>query len=108
MAAFCGWSCASALKYIRWIAAQANADSDLSEQVPTHLLHPATRQKWVDRWAAVAIPSLWSHGMYLILADELGLTRANDAVTAPSDDRAGIRQMDRWSRQWMESIRTEL
>jgi GH15 family glucan-1,4-alpha-glucosidase len=55
------------------MAAQANADGDLPEQVPTHLLNPASRQEWVHRWGVVATPLLWSHGMYLILADELGL-----------------------------------
>lgn len=80
LSALLGWNLAvrgdtqAALRYLRWMAAQANADGDLPEQVPTHLLHPANRQEWVDRWGAVATPLLWSHGMYLILADELGLT----------------------------------
>ncbi|MDQ6883333.1 MAG: glycoside hydrolase family 15 protein [Candidatus Dormibacteraeota bacterium] len=87
LSALLGWNLAvrgdtkGALKSLRWMAAQANAEGDLPEQVPTHLLHPASRQEWVDRWGTVATPLLWSHGMYLILADELGLTRSNDPLT---------------------------
>ena len=40
---------------------------------PDHLLHPDIAPEWIDRWGPVATPLLWSHGMYLILADELGL-----------------------------------
>ena len=42
--------------------------------MPHHLLHPGSRDEWVARWGPVASPLLWSHGMYLILADELGIT----------------------------------
>jgi isomaltose glucohydrolase len=48
---------------------------DLPEQVDHHLLHPDSRAEWIARWGSVASPLLWSHGMYLILADELGITR---------------------------------
>jgi hypothetical protein len=41
------------------------------------LLHPGSRNEWVARWGTVASPLLWSHGMYLILADELGFTIAD-------------------------------
>jgi isomaltose glucohydrolase len=83
LSALLGWNLAvrgdapAALEYLRWIAAQADAAGDLPEQVPTELLHPASRREWVDRWGAVASPLLWSHGMYLILADELGVTERN-------------------------------
>ncbi|QNK80403.1 glycoside hydrolase family 15 protein [Nakamurella sp. PAMC28650] len=60
-------------KYLRWAAAQAEANGDLPEQVPGHLLHPEHRQEWITRWGTVATPLLWSHAMYLILAHELGL-----------------------------------
>lgn len=81
LSALLGWNLAvrgdaqAALKYLRWMAAQARADGDLPEQVSTHMLHPATWQEWVERWGTVATPLLWSHGMYLILADELGFMR---------------------------------
>lgn len=79
LAALLGWNLAArgdtdgALRHLRWIAAQTNADGDLPEQVDHHLLHPETKAEWVARWGDVASPLLWSHGMYLILADELGL-----------------------------------
>jgi GH15 family glucan-1,4-alpha-glucosidase len=79
LSALLGWNLAArgdaagGLRYLRWIAAQADADGHLPEQVPHHLLHPGSRAEWVVRWGPVASPLLWSHGMYLILADELGL-----------------------------------
>jgi GH15 family glucan-1,4-alpha-glucosidase len=80
LSALLGWNYAangdraSALRHLRWVAAQATPGGHLPEQVPTHLLHPQSRDQWIDRWGTVATPLLWSHGMYLILADELGLT----------------------------------
>ncbi|HEY3437096.1 MAG TPA: glycoside hydrolase family 15 protein [Actinotalea sp.] len=74
-----GWNLAvagdrdGALRHLRWVLAHATPTGDLPEQVPDHLLHPESRQEWLDRWGPVATPLLWSHGMLLILADELGL-----------------------------------
>ncbi|MBP2326992.1 GH15 family glucan-1,4-alpha-glucosidase [Kibdelosporangium banguiense] len=79
LSALLGWNLAArgdldgALRHLRWIAAQADADGHMPEQVPHHLLHPGSRDEWIARWGTVANPLLWSHGMYLILADELGL-----------------------------------
>jgi GH15 family glucan-1,4-alpha-glucosidase len=79
LSALLGWNLAArgdlegALRHLRWIAAQADEDGHLPEQVPHHLLHPGSRDEWVARWGPVANPLLWSHGMYLILADELGI-----------------------------------
>ncbi|SNT54634.1 Glycosyl hydrolases family 15 [Asanoa hainanensis] len=79
LSALLGWNLAragdraGAWRHLSWIADQATADGELPEQVPHHLLHPASRQEWLDRWGPVATPLLWSHGMYLILADELGV-----------------------------------
>ena len=79
LSALLGWNKASAgdfqgaWRHLRWIAEQATPDGDLPEQVPDHLCHPDRVQEWLDRWGPVATPLLWSHGMYLILADELGL-----------------------------------
>jgi GH15 family glucan-1,4-alpha-glucosidase len=64
---------AEGLRYLRWAADRATDQGELPEQVPDHLLHPGDRDGWVDRWGPVATPLLWSHGMVLILADELGL-----------------------------------
>jgi GH15 family glucan-1,4-alpha-glucosidase len=80
LSALLGWNRAAngdkaaALRHLRWVAAQAAPGGHLPEQAPTHLLHPESRAEWIDRWGTVASPLLWSHGMYLILADELGLT----------------------------------
>lgn len=79
LSALLGWNLAAsgdtagALRHLRWIADHAATDLELPEQVADHLLHPEHRQEWLDRWGPVATPLLWSHGMYLILADELGL-----------------------------------
>ncbi|WP_424531312.1 glycoside hydrolase family 15 protein [Sphaerisporangium viridialbum] len=62
-----------AMRYLEWMAAQASADGELPEQVSTVLLAPERREEWVERWGPVATPLLWSHGMYLMLADELGV-----------------------------------
>ena len=79
LAALLGWNLAragdtaGAWRHLRWIAAQSTVNGELPEQVGEHLMHPDTRREWVQRWGSVATPLLWSHGMYLILADELGL-----------------------------------
>jgi GH15 family glucan-1,4-alpha-glucosidase len=79
-----GWNLAAAgdtagaMRHLRWIADHATDDRELPEQVPDHLLHPEHRQEWIDTWGPVATPLLWSHGMYLILADELGLIPTTD------------------------------
>jgi GH15 family glucan-1,4-alpha-glucosidase len=83
LAALLGWNLAASgdpaggMRHLRWIAAQASEEGDLPEQVAGHLLHPETRAEWIARWGEVASPLLWSHGMYLILADELGLLDSN-------------------------------
>ncbi|TXK19702.1 glycoside hydrolase family 15 protein [Homoserinibacter sp. GY 40078] len=64
----------AALARLRWTAAQLTAEGEFPEQVPTDLLNPEYRDEWVANWGPVATPLLWSHGMYLILADELGVT----------------------------------
>ena len=79
LSALLGWNRVAAgdteagWRYLRWIAATATPEGELPEQVPDHLLAPAHRPEWIERWGTVATPLLWSHGMYLILADELGL-----------------------------------
>lgn len=85
LSALLGWNLAArgdtegGLRHLRWIAAQALENGDLPEQVPHHLLHPDSRDEWIARWGEVATPLLWSHGMYLILADELGIISRDNA-----------------------------
>ncbi|MBX3100175.1 MAG: hypothetical protein KF761_11420 [Salinibacterium sp.] len=62
-----------ALDELRWAAATATALNELPEQVQQHLLEPRKMQEWLDRWGTVATPLLWSHGMFLRLAADLGL-----------------------------------
>ncbi|NUT38711.1 MAG: hypothetical protein HOV86_01890 [Thermoactinospora sp.] len=62
---------AEALRYLDWMAAQADAAGELPEQVSDVLLAPPRLQEWLQRWGPVAQPLLWSHGMYLMLADAL-------------------------------------
>lgn len=69
---------AAARARLEWAAAHATPEGYLPEQVPDHLLHPDARAEWLERWGPVATPLLWSHGMYLILADELGLLPPKD------------------------------
>jgi GH15 family glucan-1,4-alpha-glucosidase len=66
---------------LEWVAAQATPSGDLPEQVDTHLLVPAARAAWEQRWGRVATPLLWSHAMFLTLALELG---AADPPIEPS------------------------
>ncbi|WP_283134565.1 glycoside hydrolase family 15 protein [Rhizohabitans arisaemae] len=79
LAGFLGWNHAragrpgDALRYLRWMAGQATPAGELPEQVSGVLLAPDRHAEWVKRWGTVATPLLWSHGMYLILADELGI-----------------------------------
>jgi GH15 family glucan-1,4-alpha-glucosidase len=81
LAAFLGWYYSEvgrideARVQLDWIAAQATGDGDLPEQVAGHLLVPAAREGWQQRWGAVATPLLWSHAMFLTLALELGVAQ---------------------------------
>ncbi len=63
-----------ALAQLQWAASTVTAAHEMPEQVDEHLLAPHMRQEWVDRWGTVATPLLWSHGMFLRLASELGVT----------------------------------
>lgn len=54
---------------IAWIEEQAAPDRALPEQAGDQL-RPEHRAEWIERWGPPASPLLWSHAMYLILADE--------------------------------------
>lgn len=74
-----GWNRAAAgdnvtaWRYLIWAAGTADHQLELPEQTPQHLLHPEARAEWIQRWGPVARPLIWSHAMFLILADELDL-----------------------------------
>lgn len=82
LSALLGWHYAAvgrnddARAQLEWIIRHATQDGDLPEQVADHLLAPAARQAWIDRWGPVATPLLWSHAMFLTLALELGAVKA--------------------------------
>ncbi|MGP4084879.1 glycoside hydrolase family 15 protein [Streptomyces sp. KR55] len=80
LAGFLGWHYArtgreaDARRELDWIASHATDGLLLPEQAPgVRLLAPDHLQRWIDRWGPNATPLLWSHAMYLILADELGV-----------------------------------
>ncbi len=62
-----------ALARLEWMCAQALGDGSLPEQVTGNSLDPTYIRHWVNRWGSVATPLLWSHAMYITLADELGM-----------------------------------
>lgn len=80
LTAWLGWYYAElgdktrAAELLRWVEAQADSRGDLPEQVSAHLLAPDYYAEWEARWGPVAKPLLWSHAMYLILHQALGVT----------------------------------
>jgi GH15 family glucan-1,4-alpha-glucosidase len=58
-----------------WVAQHATEDGLLPEQSQDHLLSPDTWELWVAKWGPPPGPLLWSHAMYLTLANELGVVR---------------------------------
>jgi GH15 family glucan-1,4-alpha-glucosidase len=79
LAGWLGWYYAEAgeetkaLELLNWMAAQADADGDLPEQVPQSLIDESFYAPWRERWGEIAQPLLWSHANYLILSKALGL-----------------------------------
>jgi GH15 family glucan-1,4-alpha-glucosidase len=77
LTAWWGWYCASrrdkqrATQAARWIEAAATEQGHLSEQLTDHPQSGDHVAPWVRKWGPVATPLLWSHAMYLILADAL-------------------------------------
>ena len=57
---------------LAWIAAHATADGLLPEQSQDHLLAPERYEPWVAKWGPPPSPLLWSHAMFLTLAEETG------------------------------------
>ncbi len=79
LAGFLGWhhrevgNTDRAWELLDWMAAQADSELNLPEQVASHALHPEREAEWIERWGPSASPLLWSHAMYLTLAHGLGL-----------------------------------
>jgi GH15 family glucan-1,4-alpha-glucosidase len=62
-----------AMRRLTWMHDQADANGLLPEQVSDDALAPAFIPVWEKRWGPVARPLLWSHAMYITLADALEL-----------------------------------
>ncbi len=62
-----------AMRRLAWMCEQQVGDGLLPEQVTDHALDRTFIDEWVARWGPVATPLLWSHAMYIALADELGI-----------------------------------
>jgi GH15 family glucan-1,4-alpha-glucosidase len=71
LAGLVGWARAAsgldAAPQLAWIEAQSDRNGALPEQ-SGDLLRPDLYRVWVERWGPPAVPLLWSHAMYLILA----------------------------------------
>jgi len=73
LSAWLGWFYAEsgnigpAVKILRWIEKQANADGELPEQICEDLYSVNDCLKWKTKWGEPASPLLWSHAMYLLL-----------------------------------------
>jgi GH15 family glucan-1,4-alpha-glucosidase len=84
LAGFVGWYEAAtgraedARRRLSWMRDQADADGNLPEQVTDHSWDPSFIPVWEERWGPVAQPLLWSHAMYITLADALGLLALDD------------------------------
>lgn len=85
---------AEALACLEWAASTATESGDLPEQVDGgELLAPEFKQEWIDKWGDVATPLLWSHGMLLRLAADLGIcptahTCSQASTPAPTQEAA--------------------
>jgi GH15 family glucan-1,4-alpha-glucosidase len=82
LAAWLGWVLVEAeerdraLTLLRWVEEQADDNGYLPEQVSAQLLAPEYLPYWEAKWGPIAKPLLWSHAMYLILCEELGVKGA--------------------------------
>lgn len=62
---------ARAQQLLAWVAAQADGDGNMTEQVTERVNDPGMIDEWIERWGPVASPLLWSHAMYLVLKAEV-------------------------------------
>jgi GH15 family glucan-1,4-alpha-glucosidase len=58
---------------LAWVEGAATPQLDLPEQTLDQVQAPDRIEEWVQRWGTPATPLLWSHAMYLVALDELGL-----------------------------------
>jgi GH15 family glucan-1,4-alpha-glucosidase len=82
LSAWLGWYYCKVERYseaeelLKWIERQADENGELPEQVCYHVNDESYIQGWIDKWDSVAKPLVWSHAMYLVLAEELRAANA--------------------------------
>jgi GH15 family glucan-1,4-alpha-glucosidase len=64
---------ADAVRRLAWMHDQADVNGMLPEQVSDDAFDPAFIPVWERRWGRVAQPLLWSHAMFITLAEALEL-----------------------------------
>lgn len=65
---------AKAKDQLMWVKKNTADDGEMPEQVSYHVNDESYIQQWIDRWGQSAKPLLWSHAMYIVLADKLKRT----------------------------------
>jgi isomaltose glucohydrolase len=88
LSASLGWNCIAAgdrrgaRRHLEWIAAQFDEDANLGEQFGGERRDPAHHEEWVERWGPPARRLLWSHAMFVILANVF-----SESSLSPQTDR---------------------
>lgn len=54
-----------------WVESQVDDEGHMTEQVLNHVNKPEKIAEWQALWGQVANPLLWSHAMYLVLANAI-------------------------------------
>lgn len=62
---------AAARRQLEWTERQADGNGEMTEQALHHVNKPEKIEEWRNLWGDVAKPLLWSHAMYLVLANAL-------------------------------------
>jgi isomaltose glucohydrolase len=69
---------------LRWISDRFDSDNRLAEQFAGSRRDPPWYAEWVERWGPPAEDLLWSHAMFVVLSDELGLVSDHPASESPA------------------------
>lgn len=62
-----------AAELLAWVERNTCTTGEMPEQILLHVNKSEYIDKWKNLWGEVAVPLLWSHAMYLILHDKLGI-----------------------------------
>ena len=69
---------------LRWIIDRFDPERHLGEQFAGARRDPPKYAEWVKRWGPPAEDLLWSHAMFVVLSDELGLVSDHAASESPA------------------------